>query len=383
MKNIILSFSAKFFNCLHFFSPVMLLYFSNVVGLSTSEFFYLQGLFSFFIFVLEVPTGVIADKYSRKLSVVLGSVSALIASFLMYYANSFIDALVAEFFIALGFALTSGAFESLFYDYHKKSNLMNSYKRNLGFLGNISLLGIFLSALSGAFLSDFFGLENIYLITGLAVFLGLICFMFIDEIKNIDNLEEKRTKDILMSVKKVLKSNFKLRVLAFDLAFVPAVAFMGIWLYQPFLQSFSASVYAFGVLHALMVAMQVVINFLLPYFKKGLSFYIKNTQFLIALLFLCLAVFNNIYIGSVCLILIVGVGMTRNTFLNQEINEQIESNFRSTFFSGVSMLNQLIRMFLTFILGFLISYSLGFVSYLLAFVMFSSYLYLYKFEKEL
>ena len=101
----------------------MLLYFSNIVGLTTSEFFYLQGLFSFFIFALEVPTGIIADKFSRKLSVVLGSVSAVLASYLMFRATSFMDALISEFFIALGFALTSGAFDSLFYDSHQKANL--------------------------------------------------------------------------------------------------------------------------------------------------------------------------------------------------------------------------------------------------------------------
>jgi len=49
LKNIYLSFAFKFFNGLHFFSPVMLLYFLNIVGLTTSEFFYLQGLFSFLI----------------------------------------------------------------------------------------------------------------------------------------------------------------------------------------------------------------------------------------------------------------------------------------------------------------------------------------------
>jgi len=383
MRNILLSFLAKFFNGLHFFSPVMLLYFSNIVGLTTSEFFYLQGLFSFFIFALEVPTGIIADKFSRKLSVVLGSFSAVLASYLMFKATSFMDALIAEFFIALGFALTSGAFDSLFYDSHQKANLMHDYKRNLGYLGNLSLFGILISALSGAFLADYFGLENIYFITGIACFCGLISALLMKDIKEEKNSEVERNKGILKSVFEVLKSNSTLKVLAFDLAFVPAVAFMGIWLYQPYLQSFSASVYAFGALHAGMVLMQVLINFLVPYFKKSLNFYIKNSQLLISLFFLILGLSSSIWIGSVCLVLIVGVGMTRNTFLNQDINSHIESSFRSTFFSGVSMLNQFIRMFLTFVLGFLISYSFSIVALILAVLMFVSYLVFHKTEQSL
>lgn len=383
MRNILLAFLAKFFNGLHFFSPVMLLYFSNIVGLTTSEFFYLQGLFSFFIFALEVPTGIIADKFSRKLSVVLGSVSAVLASYLMFRANSFMDALIAEFFIALGFALTSGAFDSLFYDSHQKANLMHNYKRNLGYLGNLSLFGILISALSGAFLADYFGLENIYFITGIACFCGLISALLMKDIREDKTSEVDRNKGILRSVVDVLHSNFRLRMLALDLAFVPAVAFMGIWLYQPYLQSFSASVYGFGALHASMVLMQVLINFLVPYFKKSLNFYIKNSQLWIGLFFLILGLSSNIWIGSVSLVLIVGVGMTRNTFLNQDINSHIESSFRSTFFSGVSMLNQFIRMFLTFVLGFLIDYSFSLVVFLLGIFMFVAYLLFHSLEEKL
>ena len=383
MKNIYLSFAFKFFNGLHFFSPVMLLYFSNVVGLSTSEFFYLQGLFSFFIFALEVPTGIIADKFSRKLSVVLGSLSAVIASYLMFKANSFFDAMVAEFLFALGFALTSGAFGSLFYDSHQRGDLMQSYKRNLGYLSNLGLIGIFVSVLSGAFLADYFGLENIYFITGIACFCGLISAVLMKDIKEDIESEVDRNKGIMVSVFKVLQSKPKLKILAFDLAFVPAVAFMGIWLYQPYLQSFSASVYAFGALHAGMVMMQVLINFLIPYFKESLGFYIKNSQLLIAVFFLLLGISSNIWIGSLSLVLIVGVGMTRNTFLNQDINDHLEGSFRSTFFSGVSMLNQFFRMFLTFILGYLISFSFSMVALLLSLIMFVSYFIFHKSEVDL
>ena len=66
---------------------------------------------------------------------------------------------------------------------------MHNYKRNLGYLGNLGLIGIFVSALSGAFLADYFGLENIYFITGIACFCGLISALLMKDIK-----EEKALK---------------------------------------------------------------------------------------------------------------------------------------------------------------------------------------------
>lgn len=378
MNNIVLLFAAKFFRNLDFFSPVVLLYYSNVAGLSTPQFLYLQGIFSLFIFLLEVPTGIVADKYSRKLSLLLSSLMMLIGFFVLYIARNFFGVLLAEFFIATSIALCSGAFESLFYDSHKK--VMPSYNKNLAVFSNLGLIAILVATLSGAFFADYFGLENIYLICMIPAFLAFICFLFIKEVKCKSESEVDRNFSILGAVKKVLQSNRRLRFLALDLALIPAIAFMGIWLYQPFLQSFSVSYYAFGILHAFMILSQVFINFVLPRFKKATHFYIKSSQIFITLMFLVLAISNNIWIGSIALVLIVGVGMTRNTFLNKEINSHIESSFRSTFFSAVSMLNHLLRMLLTFIVGLLINHSFGFVVLVLSILTFIAYLFFRKFE---
>src|SRR6056300_651669 len=243
MKNIILMFWARFFNGLHFFSSVILLYFTDVVGLSVSDYFFLQAMFSFFVFFLEIPTGLVADRFSRRFSLILGGVFAVLGCLTFFYARSFNLILLAQFLIALGFALTSGAFESLFYDLHTDDyNLFEKYNRNLAFLNNLNLIAIFISTLIGSLIAKFFGLVNIYLITSFGFLLGTICFLFLSDSKNTSQGEVKRNKSILNSVFSVLRSNVKLRVLALDLAFVPAVCFMSIWLYQPFLKSFSASI---------------------------------------------------------------------------------------------------------------------------------------------
>jgi predicted MFS family arabinose efflux permease len=71
-------------------------------------------------FLMEMPTGAVADLFGRKRSVQLGAV-ALAGSFLAYYfAPSFWYFVLAELIGALGATLVSGALEAWFVDARKK-----------------------------------------------------------------------------------------------------------------------------------------------------------------------------------------------------------------------------------------------------------------------
>ena len=96
-------------------------------------------------------------------------------------------------------------------------------------------------------------------------------------------------------------------MLALDLALVPAIAFMGIWLYQPFLIDFEVSVLLFGVVHAGMVVCQLIINYFVNHYKGNLRTYVQNTQILLTVLFVILAFSPFVWVSSICLMLIVSV----------------------------------------------------------------------------
>ena len=69
--------------------------------------------------------------------------------------------------------------------------------------------------------------------------------------------------------------------------------------------------------------------------------------------------------------------------LNLAINLYIKDQFRATFFSGVSMVNQLLRMLFTFGVGFLIDYSFHLITLILSLVLLSTYMFFQKYEKVL
>ncbi len=85
-------------------------------GLSMSQVLQTQALFALTIAFCEVPSGYIADIWGRRNAVILGSILNAIGFFLLLWADSFVDFLVYEIILGVGFSLISGADLALLYD---------------------------------------------------------------------------------------------------------------------------------------------------------------------------------------------------------------------------------------------------------------------------
>ncbi|MHA2252511.1 MAG: hypothetical protein ACXAD7_19255, partial [Candidatus Kariarchaeaceae archaeon] len=78
-------------------------------GLSFSEILYLQGLFGLSILLMEFPTGLLADIWSRKTTLIIGHLFVALGSLIYSIAHGFNQFLVAEFTYAIGMASISGS----------------------------------------------------------------------------------------------------------------------------------------------------------------------------------------------------------------------------------------------------------------------------------
>lgn len=85
-------------------------------GLSMSEVMQTQALFALTIALCEVPSGYIADIWGRRNAVILGSILNGFGFLSLLWADSFVDFLVYEFILGVGFSLISGADLALLYD---------------------------------------------------------------------------------------------------------------------------------------------------------------------------------------------------------------------------------------------------------------------------
>jgi DHA3 family tetracycline resistance protein-like MFS transporter len=68
------------------------------------------------IFVFEIPTGIVADVYSRRLSVIIGTFIMATAFLSMALIPTFAAALVTQFLWGFGYTFTSGAYDAWIVD---------------------------------------------------------------------------------------------------------------------------------------------------------------------------------------------------------------------------------------------------------------------------
>lgn len=85
-------------------------------GLSMSQVLQTQALFALTIALCEVPSGYLADIWGRRPALLLGSALNALGFLSLLWADSFVDFVVYEVILGVGFSLLSGTDLALLYD---------------------------------------------------------------------------------------------------------------------------------------------------------------------------------------------------------------------------------------------------------------------------
>lgn len=95
---------------------IWVIYLLEERGLTIGQVLLFEALYSAVIIITELPTGMVADRFGGRMSLVLGSVAAVAAMFAFGWGASLVVLLAAYAFFALAEAGYSGADTSMLYD---------------------------------------------------------------------------------------------------------------------------------------------------------------------------------------------------------------------------------------------------------------------------
>src|SRR5512137_261289 len=101
-------------------------------GMSLVQIGLIESVFHVTSMLMEVPTGIVADRFGRKTSRLLGRVMAMAGTALMIGSRSFWGFALAFVFVALSFNLESGAGDALVYDSLIQCGKQDSYTKVKG-----------------------------------------------------------------------------------------------------------------------------------------------------------------------------------------------------------------------------------------------------------
>ena len=140
----------RFLCWMHLMSAVIIPFFREWGRLSFVQIFALQTWFMVACFLMEVPTGAVADRFGRKVSVACGGFLLAAASLLYGSFPLLAVFVVGEGLFAVAITLISGADEALAYDSLLAQGRQAEASRVMARLEAAKLAGILAGALVGA-----------------------------------------------------------------------------------------------------------------------------------------------------------------------------------------------------------------------------------------
>ncbi|GAA0720043.1 MFS transporter [Clostridium malenominatum] len=127
-SNIVKNYIFIFLNRLDLTQGVWMIYLA-VKGMSLTQLGILEGIFHLTSFCMEVPTGVVADLWGRKISRILGRAFSFIGTIVLIFSNNFYMFALSFAISAISYNLESGAGDALIYDSLKEIGKEEEYMK--------------------------------------------------------------------------------------------------------------------------------------------------------------------------------------------------------------------------------------------------------------
>ncbi len=327
---------------MHLMSAVLVPFFLDWGRLSYAQIFALQGWFMVACFLLEVPTGAVADRFGRRVSVALAGAAAAGATLLYGSVPSLAVFAAAETAFAVALTLASGADEALVYDTLKALGREAEATRVVSRLESWKLAGMLAGALVGSVVAARFGVRAPMLLQAVPIGLSALVALTLVEPPRGREAEARRGWGQLVSGGlHHFRSHPELRALAVDQVACGAVAFLVVWLYQPQLLRIGFPLAAFGVVHAAIGLAQIALLAKVAALERlvgGRVRLVRTAAVVPPLAFLGLAATTNAPATIALVVVAAGFGMARPPLFSGALHARIPSEERATVLSAVSAL---------------------------------------------
>lgn len=348
----------------HFFGAVLVPFYTTWAGLSLKHVFLLNAWFMLCCFLLEVPTGTVADYLGRKVSIALSGLVAVAGALVYVSAPSLPRFIMAEFLLATSFTLQSGAVEALAYDTLKIGGGESSLgSKVLARLEAWKLGGINVGLLIGSAIAVKWGVTapmTAYAIPALLVF---FLALFLSEIKSESTVSQKpKYLDILREGGRYFVSHPDLRRWSWEMALTNALTWSVIWLCQPVLMKGGMSLAWLGVVQAAACFAEILYLTNVGTLERwcGSKERLINVSALITgATMLMLSFTAKLPFTIPLLILAFAFGLTRVAVYGALLNAKIPSDKRATVLSYVSMWRTLGIVVMNPLVGWLADWSLA------------------------
>jgi MFS family permease len=329
--------------CFNFTLSVFYLFLQSN-NLSMTQIMFLQSFFTLMIFLFEVPSGVLADIFGTKKTLILAEMISII-SFVVYgFADNFYLFLFAEALMAIGIAGASGTDSSFIYDSLKAARKEKKYKSIYGNAATISMgtMGVF--AVVSGFAAAALGYRPLFFLSAACFLLGTIPLFFAKEPVRRSKSEDTHYFAHMKEGVKFAYTHPKVRKYVLYYAFTGSLMYMMYVFMQPFYAANGLSVKVIG----LGVACYFTFYALGSFFSDRISRFFKADDNLlmwvvgIAALFYVIIAKANVWIGFALISLVMLISSVKEIVVDHQIHQYTDSKHRATVLSVKNMGSRLV-----------------------------------------
>jgi MFS family permease len=156
--------------------------FMTQIGFDAASVGVMAAAYAAVVPLLEVPSGILADRWSRSWILILGCVALMISSLIGGLSHSVLAYVIAAMVLGIYFAFSSGTVDSIVYDTVLEETGSNElYETSIGRIRAVESAGFVLSSLVGGVLAQYTSTRFTYFATIPLIALAILGFLRFDE----------------------------------------------------------------------------------------------------------------------------------------------------------------------------------------------------------
>lgn len=349
-KNIPLLYVSSFIGGLQFFTGFLSFFYKNEAGFSYTKIFLLTALLEILVFILEIPTGILADRFGKKKSLVIGHTLSAASLFMIAVSpKSYSLHIIWVIISSICITFNSGTIDAFLYDTLKDLGKEDSY---LKFKSKIQALFIFSGAISmtfGGWISESSGVSKVFLIAGICGFIQVaLLSMTNDSTKVVVKKDDRKGfRNKVKELINIIGSDSRLvRLIIPWTVFIALASFFGqiaqlIMTEAGATSSFTVSVISAGI--ALVSSLSFAISSrVIAFFSRSTALKISAAGVVVSIFITCITM-SSFYV-IIPMIAFIFFSTIASLLINDETNKLIQSKDRATI---LSIQNQFYSLFLS------------------------------------
>lgn len=330
-RNIKLVQYYTFFQYFVFFFPIMQLFFQEK-GITLYQIGIISAVSAITMLILEIPTGIVADKYGRKYALILGGISLLLAMITLIFGNTFIHFVIMSLFWGNTLAWISGSKSALLYESLLSVKREKEFKKTYGKIWLYASIG---GAVSAGISSSLYSVD-IRLPFILSMISGILMIVIATMFKETEHKQIHKPK-ILSEAFKTLKNSSDLK---FILVYSVIIGFGFSFLFkyaQVYFDLIGVAIFLIGPIYGIRLLVEGFGGIIEEKFEKITSkkFVVLSVPLSIALISLMFGL-THWYLGVILFILVFLFFGIQRVIIEEYVNERIPSKTRATIKSMIS-----------------------------------------------